>query len=163
MKYAIIGCGRIAKNHLAAAVACGLEIAAVCDLLPDAMQRLLDGSEAAARYAPARSTDHRRMLEETAPKLVAIATDSGAHAQLALDCIAAGAHVILEKPMAMSLGDADRIISAAESAGVKIAVCHQNRFNSASQALYHAVCVGRFGKISHEAVSIRWNRGIDYY
>lgn len=163
MKYAIIGCGRIARNHLAAAFECGLDITAVCDLLPVAIQRFLVESAPAAVPYPAPYTDYRRMLKNTAPQLVAIATDSGAHAQIALDCIAAGAHIILEKPMAMSLGDADRIIKAAEAAGVKVAVCHQNRFNNASQALYQAVRQNRFGKISHAAVTIRWNRGVSYY
>lgn len=164
MKYALIGCGRIAKNHLAAAVACGLNVAALCDLLPDAMQRLLtQGPTALKGCSPARYTDYRHMLAEVSPRLVAIATDSGAHASIALDCIAAGAHVILEKPMAMSLYDADRIIEAARAAGVLVAVCHQNRFNNASQALRRAVDEGRFGKISHAAVGIRWNRGRDYY
>lgn len=163
MKYAIIGCGRIARNHLAAALECGLNITAVCDLLPVAMQQLLiEGAPAAVPYLP-QYTNYRRMLEDRSPQLVAIATDSGSHAQIALDCIAAGAHIILEKPMSMSLGDADRIIKAAEVAGVKVAVCHQNRFNGASQALYQAMRQNRFGKISHAAVTIRWNRGVSYY
>ncbi|WMJ84760.1 Gfo/Idh/MocA family protein [Oscillospiraceae bacterium LTW-04] len=163
MKYAIIGCGRIAKNHLAAALECGLNITAVCDLLPVAMQRLLiEGAPSAVPYL-AQYTNYRRMLADMAPQIVAIATDSGAHAQIALDCIAAGAHIILEKPMAMSLEDANRIIKAAETAGVKVAVCHQNRFNNASQALYQAAQQNRFGKISHAAVTIRWNRGVSYY
>lgn len=163
MKYAIIGCGRIARNHLAAALECGLDVAAVCDLVPDAMQRLLAESGLAAVRPPARYTDYRQMLHDTAPQLVAIATDSGEHARIALDCIAAGADILLEKPMAMSLSDADRIINAADWAGVRVAVCHQNRFNAASQALHRAVCDNRFGKISHAAVTIRWNRGLSYY
>ena len=163
MKYAIIGCGRIAKNHLAAAAACGLDIVAVCDLLPDAMQRLLLESGVGIMRRPAQYTDYRRMLAELSPQLVAIATDSGAHASIALDCIAAGADIILEKPMAMSLNDADLIVNASQAAGVKVAVCHQNRFNNASQALHRAVCDNRFGKISHAAVTIRWNRGVSYY
>lgn len=163
MKYAIIGCGRIARNHLAAALECGLNITAVSDLLPVAMQQLLiEGAPAAVPYI-AQYTNYRQMLMDRSPQLVAIATDSGSHAQIALDCIDAGANIILEKPMSMSLGDADRIIKAAEAAGVKVAVCHQNRFNSASQALYQAVRQNRFGKISHAAVTIRWNRGVSYY
>lgn len=163
MKYAIIGCGRIARNHLAAAIECGLNITAICDLLPDAMQQLLTEGAPTGTPSPAQYTNYQRMLADMSPQLVAIATDSGAHAQIALDCIAAGAHIILEKPMAMSLSDANRIIEAAEAADVKVAVCHQNRFNNASQALYQAVQQNRFGKISHAAVTIRWNRGASYY
>lgn len=163
MKYAIIGCGRISRNHLAAALACGLEIAALCDLSPEAMQRLRAECLPPGMRPPALYTDRRQMLREIAPELVAVATDSGAHASIALDCIAAGAHVILEKPMAMRLYDADCIISAADTAGVKVAVCHQNRFNNASQALHRAILENRFGKLSHAAVTIRWNRNASYF
>lgn len=163
MKYAIIGCGRIARNHLAAALECGLNIVAVCDLLPGAMQQILGERIPASFPCPAQYTDYRKLLAEISPQLVAVATDSGMHAKIALDCIAAGAHVILEKPMAMSLFDADRVIKAADRAGVRVAVCHQNRFNNASQALYQAVQENRFGKISHAAIAIRWNRGVHYY
>ncbi len=163
MKYAIIGCGRIARNHLAAAQECGLDVAAVCDLLPEAMHRLLAERAPMPLPCPAQYTDYQQMLAEISPQLVAVSTDSGMHAQIALDCIAAGAHVILEKPMAMSLFDADRIIKTAGRAGVRVAVCHQNRFNNASQALHQAVQENCFGKISHAAITVRWNRGIPYY
>ena len=80
-------------------------------------------------------------------ELVGIATESGKHAEIALECISRGISVIIEKPMAMSMEDADKIIAMAEEKGVKVAACHQNRFNLAIQKLRGAVEQGRFGKL----------------
>ena len=129
MKYALIGCGRIAPNHIKAALAAkgqGLEISAICDLLPEKAEAL------AARFelgALPRYTDYKKMLAEVSPELVAVATESGSHAAVALDCIAAGCNVIIEKPIALSLSDARRVIAAADAAGVLVCTNHQNRFN----------------------------------
>lgn len=163
MKYTLIGCGRIATNHITAAVNNRLEIAAVCDVLPERMNALLakhalEGDESIARY-----TDYRKMLAEIEPQIAAIATESGNHAEIALYCIERGINVIIEKPMAMSIADADAIIAASEKAGVTVAVCHQNRFNVAVQKLRAALDAGRFGRLSHGSVNVRWNRGREYY
>lgn len=104
------------------------------------------------------------MIEENPDlELVAIATDSGVHAEIALFCINKGLNVIIEKPMAMSMKDADAIVEAAEKNNVKVSVCHQNRFNVAVQKTRKALETGRFGKISHGSINVRWNRGKQYY
>lgn len=162
MKYAIIGCGRIARKHIEAAHQCGLTVAAVCDISNEAMHSLISNTIKYAR-PPARYLDYKQMLKDIAPQIVAVATDSGSHAEIALNCINAGANVILEKPMAMSLHDARNIINAADERMVKVTVCHQNRFNYASQALYRAIRQNRFGKLSHASIQVRWNRNKDYY
>ena len=95
--------------------------------------------------------------------LVAIATESGKHAEIALDCIDAGKNLIIEKPMAMSITDADEIIRRADEKSVKVSACHQNRFNVAIQQLREAVEANRFGKLSHGSIHVRWNRGKGYY
>ena len=71
--------------------------------------------------------------------------------------------VIIEKPMAMSLAEADRIIELAEKNNVKVSACHQNRFNIAVQEMRRALEAGRFGKLSHGSIHVRWNRNKDYY
>ena len=96
-------------------------------------------------------------------ELVAIATESGKHAAIALDCIDAGKNLIIEKPMAMSIADADEIIRCADEKGVKVSACHQNRFNVAIQQLRDAIEADRFGKLSHGSIHVRWNRGKGYY
>ncbi|MCF0126976.1 MAG: Gfo/Idh/MocA family oxidoreductase, partial [Pseudobutyrivibrio sp.] len=139
MKYALIGCGRISTNHIYAAVNNKLEIVAVCDLLPEAMESLLAKHDLQDSNI-ARYTDYRKMLEEHPEiELISIATESGFHAEIALHCIDKGVHVIIEKPMAMSIDDADKIIKLSEERNVKVCACHQNRFNVAVQEMRQAL------------------------
>lgn len=163
MKYALIGCGRIATNHMKAAVNNQLKITAVCDILPEAMKNLLSKHELEEDKSIARYTDYIKMLDEVKPQLVSIATESGIHAQIALACIDRGIHIIIEKPMAMSMADADEIIRRSEEKNVKVAACHQNRFNVAVQKTRAALEAGRFGRLSHGSIHVRWNRNEDYY
>ena len=103
------------------------------------------------------------MLDEVKPTLVSIATESGIHGQIALACIDRGIHVIIEKPMAMSMAEADEIIRRSQEKHVKVAACHQNRFNVAVQKTRAALEAGRFGRLSHGSVHVRWNRNRGYY
>lgn len=161
LRYALIGCGRISPNHLMAAKENNLNIVALCDLIPASI------TDKITKYGlPVdikQYTDYNQMLEEEDLDLVAIATESGKHASIALDCIEKGFHVIIEKPIALSLEDADAIISAAERKGVKVCACHQNRFNKSIQKIREALEQGRFGRLFHGTAHIRWNRGRAYY
>lgn len=163
MKYALIGCGRIATNHMKAAINNNLEIAAVCDVLPEKMEELLAKHELQNDDTIKRYEDYKKMIEKVKPELVSIATESGIHAEIALHCIEKGVNLIIEKPMAMSMEDADKIIKLSEEKGVKVSACHQNRFNVAIQHLRKAVEGGRFGKLSHGSIHVRWNRNQGYY
>lgn len=160
MKYALIGCGRISLNHIEAAKNNNLDFVAMCDIIPEAMEEKSDQFhlEKVHRY-----TDYKEMIEKEKPELVAIATESGNHASIALDCIAAGCHLIIEKPIALSIADADAIIKAGKEAGVVVCANHQNRFNKSVQYMRKALEAGRFGKLSHGAAHVRWNRGKGYY
>lgn len=161
--YALIGCGRISPNHIAAVIANKdkLQMLAICDIDPERIDiiknefKLDDGVKL--------YTDYHAMLKEQKPQLVAIATNSGDHGKIALDCIEAGANLIIEKPIALSLEDADRIIEKAEEKGVKVCACHQNRFNKSIQKIHSAVAEKRFGRLFHATAHIRWNRGKEYY
>lgn len=163
MKYALIGCGRISPNHIAAALANkdSLEIVALCDVVPENIRDKMTKFELPDDIH--QYTDYRKMLEVEKPELVAIATESGKHAQIALDCIEAGCHVIIEKPIALSLQDADRILSAAKRKGVKVCANHQNRFNKSVMKLRDAYNKNRFGRLFYGTAHIRWNRGWEYY
>ena len=160
MKYALIGCGRISPNHIEAAKNNELDFVAMCDLLPEAM------AEKSAKFnleKVRKYTDYNELLTVEKPQLVAIATESGKHAQIALDCIEHGCNVIIEKPIALSLSDADKIIDAAHSKKVVVCANHQNRFNKSIQYIRKSLEEGRFGKLSHGAAHVRWNRGRAYY
>lgn len=160
MKYVLIGCGRIASNHIAAAKENNLEFAAMCDIDENMMEEKsfkfdLDNVH--------RYRDYHEMLEREKPELVAIATESGKHAAIALDCIEAGCNLIIEKPIALSLADADAIINAAKLKNVKVCISHQNRFNKSIQKIRKAVDDGRFGRIFYGTAHIRWCRDEEYY
>ncbi len=163
MKYALIGCGRISTNHIKAAVENGLEIVAVCDIHLQHMEQLLSKHNLCEDTSIRRYTDYKKMIEENEIDVISIATESGLHAEIALYCIAHKVHVIIEKPMAMSIEDARRIIELSEKYNVKVSACHQNRFNIAVQKMRQVLEKGRFGKISHGSVHVRWNRNKDYY
>ena len=163
MKYALIGCGRISINHLKAAKNNSFEIIAVCDINTEHMEQVIEKSELSKKSEVKRYTDYKKMIAENEIDLISIATESGLHAEIALYCIENGINVIIEKPIAMSIKDADMIIQKSEEKKVKVCACHQNRFNIAVQKTRQALEKGRFGKISHGSVHIRWNRNREYY
>ena len=137
MKYALIGCGRISPNHIVAAQNNNLEIVAVCDIEEQNMH------DKKVKFKLADDVhcyvDYLEMLEKEKPELVAIATESGKHAEIAMNCLKKGhSNVIIEKPIALSLSDADRIIEAAREEKLKVCACHQNRFNKSIQKIREA-------------------------
>lgn len=164
MKYALIGCGRISTNHIKAVINNKLELVAVCDVLPEKMEELLAKHGLEKDTSIKRYTDYKQMIAENPDiQLISIATESGLHAEIALYCIDSGINLIIEKPMAMSMADADEIVRRAEEKHVKVSACHQNRFNIAVQQLRKAIEGGRFGKLSHGSIHVRWNRNKNYY
>lgn len=164
MKYALIGCGRIATNHVKAVLNNKLEFVAACDIELNNIEILLAKHNLEKDTSIARYTDYKKMISEHPElELVAIATSSGLHAEIALYCIDHGINVIIEKPMAMSMNDAEEIIKRSTEKGVKVSACHQNRFNIAVQKMRKALDDGRFGKLSHGSIHVRWNRNKDYY
>ncbi len=163
MRYALVGCGRVSPSHIKAAVENGFRILAVCDIdnshIDDMFARAVPcDSESIRRYS-----SFTEMYDAEKPELVSIALPSGLHAEAALEAIKRKINVIIEKPMAMSIEDADKIISLSEEMGVKVSACHQNRFNIAVQQMRTALEKGRFGKLSNAAITVRWGRGEDYY
>ena len=160
MKYALIGCGRISPNHIVAAKTNKLEIVALCDIVEE---RIIDKVRKFELDQVKVYTDYKEMLCKEELDLVAICTESGKHASIALDCIDAGCNVIIEKPIALSLSDADQIIERGKEKGVKVCVSHQNRFNKSIQKIRDAVDKGRFGKLYYGTAHIRWSRDWEYY
>ncbi len=162
MKYALIGCGRISPNHVMAAKNNELEIVALCDIeRANAEDKVLKFD-----LDPNKVNiyeDYHELLTREKPELVAIATESGKHASIALDCIEAGCNVIIEKPIALSISDADLIIQAGKEKGVLVCANHQNRFNKSIQEIRKAIEKNRFGKLLYGTAHIRWARNHEYY
>ena len=163
MRYALIGCGRISTNHIKAALNNQLDIVAICDVYPEQMKHLLEKHGISDDKKIKRYIDYKEMVSENEIDLISIATESGFHAEIAVYCIEHGINVIIEKPIALSMEDANHIIELSEKKGVKVSACHQNRFNVAVQRMREALEAGRFGKISHGSIHVRWNRDQDYY
>lgn len=161
MKYALIGCGRISSNHVAAALKNRLEIVALCDCVREnAVDKIrkFDLPNTIRIYE-----DYHEMFADEKPEIVAIATESGKHAQIALDCIECGCNLIIEKPIALSIRDADEIIRRAAEKNVKVCACHQNRFNKSILKIRDAIDKNRFGKLYYGTAHIRWARDYEYY
>ena len=161
MRYALIGCGRISPNHIVAAKNNNLEITGLCDIDPENIKDKVlkfDLKENVSLY-----TDYHELLERERPELVAIATESGKHACIAIDCINAGSNVIIEKPIALSLNDADEIIKCSKDKNVKVCACHQNRFNKSIIKIREAIEKRRFGRLFYATAHIRWARDYEYY
>lgn len=156
--FGVIGCGRISKNHLESLQALpGAKIIAVADLRESALR------QAEIKYKCRGHLDYKELLQDPAIDIVNICTESGYHAQLAIEAMRAGKHVLVEKPMAMSLAEADRMIQTAKKMKVKLGVAHQNRFNAPVKKLRNALEADRFGKLTHAAATVRWNRNDAYY
>ncbi len=160
MRFALIGCGRIAVNHIAAAKENQLEIIALCDIVPERMEYIKSEFQITEVQM---YKNYEEMLFKEKPELVAIATESGKHAEIAEACIMQGCNLIIEKPIALSMKDADEIIRLSEEKGVKVCACHQNRFNKSIQKIRKALEENQFGRLYHGVANIRWNREHGYY
>ena len=123
LRFALIGCGRISKNHIVASAEnkdiC--ELVAVCDPVTERAEQKAAQYEELMGVRPAVYADYKKMLEEMEIDCCAIATESGYHAEIALYCIQHGKHVLVEKPMALSTADAEKMIAEAKAHKVTLA------------------------------------------
>lgn len=175
LNIAIIGCGRISQNHILAVInnKDKVKLVACCDVVGTRAE------DAAGKYIKANNdldkqkndlkesitvyTDYKAMLENENIDIVSICTESGYHAEQAIYCMNKKKHVIVEKPMALSIKDANTMIETSNAKNVKLCVCHQNRFNPTIQKLKKALDDGRFGRVIAGNARILWNRGQAYY
>lgn len=160
LRFALVGCGRIARRHselLGREQIPGASLAAACDVVE---------SKARAIAEPLQVpwyTDMHEMMHSSKPDVVVILTESGLHAQHTIALAPYGKHIIVEKPMALTLDDADAMIRACDRYGVRLFVVKQNRFNVPVVKLREALENGRFGKLVLGTVRVRWCRRQDYY
>ncbi|MBD1383003.1 Gfo/Idh/MocA family protein [Metabacillus arenae] len=158
INYAIVGCGHIAKKHAEAIKkAEDSKLLAVCDTDPDRMTYFKE------EYGADTYTDLDKMLKVEDIQVLNICTPSGVHAPLAVKAAKAKKHLVVEKPIALKIEDADAIIEACKDNGVKLAVVHPNRFRPVMMELRKLMDDGLLGKLSHANVAVRWNRNQEYY
>ncbi|NOZ00841.1 MAG: Gfo/Idh/MocA family oxidoreductase [Deltaproteobacteria bacterium] len=160
IRFAIVGCGRISAHHAKAIAAHGdrAELAAVCDVVPERASRAAEEAGGIPWY-----DDYGKMLAAGGFDAVSICTPSGLHPEQGIQAAEAGFHVITEKPMAISLEPADRLIKTCDDKGVRLFVVKQNRLNSTVRMLKQAVDKGRFGRICFAEVNVFWTRPQEYY
>jgi UDP-N-acetyl-2-amino-2-deoxyglucuronate dehydrogenase len=157
-RIALVGCGRISKNHFDAIEQIdGLELVAVCDLDAERARR------AAEERGVACYTSYEKMLAESNADVVTIATPSGLHTEQGIAAADAGKHVVMEKPMAISLTGADALVHACDKARVQLFVVKQNRLNPPIQLLKRAVDRNRFGRVYLANCTVHWARPQEYY
>lgn len=158
MNFAIIGCGFIAKKHaLAIENIEAAKLVAVCDKIPENMDFYVK------EYGATPYENMEEMFEQEAIDVVCVCTPTGAHEAIAIEAAKAKKHIILEKPIAMTLQQADNIIKTCRENNVKLAIVHPNRFRPVVQELKKILDQNLLGKISHANAIVNWNRNQEYY
>lgn len=160
LKFALVGCGRIAKRHSELLGHNQIEnatLAAVCDIDLEKAKKI--GEQFSVPYY--KNMDD--MMQKEAIDVVSVLTESGNHAKHVINLAKYGKHIVVEKPMALTLDDADDMIQACDENGCKLFVIKQNRFNVPVVKLRDALENNRFGKLFMGTVRVRWCRPQEYY
>ncbi|HDK17127.1 MAG TPA: Gfo/Idh/MocA family oxidoreductase, partial [Nitrospirae bacterium] len=160
LKFALVGCGRIAKRHselLGHKQIKGAELVAVCDIVEEKALKI------GKQFGVPHYRDMDEMMEKEPVDVAVVLTESGLHAEHVINLAKHGRHIMVEKPMALTLDSADAMIQACDRNNIKLFVIKQNRFNVPVVKLREAVEAGRFGKLVMGTVRVRWSRDQAYY
>ena len=160
--FALLGCGRIAKKHadiLGTGQIAAANLVAVCDTVESRARQFGE------KYGVPWFVDMHSMMDKMHKQVhvVCVLTESGNHCRHTVALSRYGKHIIVEKPMALTLDDADMMIKVCDEAGIKLFVVKQNRYNLPVQKLREALDSGRFGKLVLGTVRVRWCRTQQYY
>ena len=156
----LVGCGRIAARHselLGNNQISGARLAAVCDIIES------KASSIGKKFKIPYYLDMDNMMSNEEIDIVVVLTESGYHARDVINLSKYGKHIIVEKPMALTLDDADKMIQSCSNNNCKLFVIKQNRFNVPVVKLKEAVENNRFGKLVMGTVRVRWSRNQEYY
>lgn len=160
LSFALVGCGRIAKRHselLGFGEIRGARLVAACDVVPAKAEAI------ASRFGVPAYSDMHEMLRRESIDVVVVLTESGNHARHVIELAPYGKHIVVEKPMALTIDDADAMIRACDQSGIRLFVVKQNRFNVPIVKTREALERGRFGKLVLGTARVRWCRTQDYY
>ena len=147
---AVVGAGAVAKQHLAClAEMDSVDVVGICDLSPAVAE------SAAERFrVPAHFTDHRRLLAELSPDVVHVTTPPGPHLAVAMDALAAGAHVIVEKPIVAEADQLESLLGEAEQRGRIVIENYNYVFNPQPRRIRRLVESGELGRLVHVDVDL---------
>lgn len=153
----IIGCGRVASKHLKAINknSKNCELAALVDVSEEAAKKLSPD----AKYF----NDYKKAIDEVKPDIVAVTVPSGLHFEIAKYAMEHGSNILLEKPMTMSSSQSKEIYEISKLTGKKIAMGHIYRYFPLVDLLRKDIEAGKFGKVTHGSIYVRWGHGDDYY
>jgi len=158
IKFGIVGVGSIGKRHIAVLDADpNCEIVGICDLDESKL------SEQAELYHVKAFTDYKTMLAEIDADVINVVTPHALHTAMSIEALDRGFHVLVEKPMALTSEDCQKMIDAAERNNKKLWVVKQNRYNVPIRLAKDAIDKGRLGKIFMIKCDILWNRYQGYY
>lgn len=158
LRFGLIGCGRISKVHTSViSNLSGAKLEAVCDIVKER------AVEVANKFKCKVFTDYKEMINSDEIDVIDICSPTHLHSQMVIDAAKAGKHVITEKPMALSITDADNMIQECKKNNVKLFVVKQNRYNPPIVKLKEAIEEGRFGKIFYGNTTVLWHRDQSYY
>jgi predicted dehydrogenase len=160
LKFALLGCGKIAVRHanlLASGDIDGATLASVCDVNPAQAETF------GKRYGVPFFIDVDEMMRFVNPDVISVLTPGGSHAKNTIQLASYGKPIVVEKPMALTLDDADDMLAACDENGCKLFVVKQNRFNVPVLKLRAALEAGRFGRLVMGSVRVRWSRRQAYY
>lgn len=166
MGFSLVGCGKISDRHIASLAKCAnAELVALCDIRVERMNAARQEYRqlSSSKTEIAMYQDIAAMLLDARVQTVIIATPSMLHAPLAKQAIAMGKHVIVEKPMALSLHEADEIVEYARMHRVFVQVCHQLRYKPVMQRIKELIVSGAMGNLYLGVVSMRLQRTKAYY
>jgi len=157
LKIAVIGVGRIGHRHAEQIINIA-NLQAICDIEADVAKK------AAKIYNCSYYTSIDELLKrDNDLDLISICTPNGLHAEQTIKCLKNGFHVLCEKPMAINVQDAGRMIDTAEKANKRLFIVKQNRFNPPVNAVKKIIDKGNLGKIFSVQLNCFWNRNYEYY
>lgn len=157
-KHAIIGCGRIAPNHIFGCQSNGIEVVTCYDINKEKAEKF------ASKFAVKKiANDFEEILRDDEISSVSICTDHGSHSRLTIAAINAGKHVIVEKPMALSVQDAERMISTAGENKKTLCVISQHRYNEMIRYIKSLINSGEFGEITVVNGTLNSSKSVGYY
>lgn len=160
LNFGLVGCGRIAKRHSELLGDNQIEnasLVAVCDIIEEKAKKI--GEQFNVPYY----TSMDEMMQNENIDIVSVLSESGYHAKHVINLAKYGKHIVVEKPMALTLDDADRMIEVCYENNIRLFVVKQNRFNVPVVKLREAMEAGRFGKLVLGTIRVRWCRNQDYY
>lgn len=159
-KFGVVGCGSIGPTHGAAIaqIPQEAELIAVADVVSERAHNMANKFGVKRVYS-----EFAELLADKDLDVICICTPSGMHADMAIRAMEAGKHVVVEKPMEVTLEACDRMIAAEDKTGKKLTVISQHRFDAATQLVKEAIDKGQLGKIILADAYVKWWRTQEYY